>query len=317
MVSCLAYQAKSKGIQVLPVIASIVDGFRVSKDHPVAPIFNHLIGAVPLAKSLGLPAEVQIGDQIMLLVDPTAKYTPLGFLPSGYKDRNLLVCTKEGAQWIEVPEKALEDSSLTLNLNGLLDAQYTLGGTLELIERGDAHFLRTLNKSGNIRNLEWSVRQLVDMPGTVELTLVSRHLDDNQNLNLIYQLKWPSFLQRDAGGLRLPGTITPRAKGNLQHPGSERQFPIAFDQLPDRTWNLSIRSKTPLHPGTDKAQWEGDYHRFAWEAEGGTNLKVRFEFSRKFAYFPIDKTSAGLAYWDGYSKAFNDFSLNGTLFQIQ
>jgi transglutaminase-like putative cysteine protease len=75
MASCFANACREKGVTVYPVLANIVDGAYLTPDHVPCPMFNHLISAIPLDKSLGLPAEVVVGGERYLIYDSPA--TPL------------------------------------------------------------------------------------------------------------------------------------------------------------------------------------------------------------------------------------------------
>ena len=317
MVSCLAYRLQPKGIQVLPTLANIGDGPRTTQDHSPGPQFNHLIAAIPLEKSLGLASEVTAGDQLFLIYDPTAKFTDLGYLPSGYRGRHIMICTDTGSQWVAIPEAALEKASVTLTLNGLLDDQFTFLGSIRIVEAGDAYSLRTLSQSGNPRDLEWVVRSFFDIPGVVDLEGVAPNLDEQRRLTLIYQVVWPSFMMRDAGGLRLPFAISEYYKRGLTKGDEPRLSPIALEDRPQITWNLAIKTNLALTPGLETSQWEDSHNKFSWKASGGSMLEVTFSQVRSQAYFPRDKIEEGITYWENYREAFNKFRSSATLFFLQ
>ncbi len=314
MVSCLAWRGKSLGYSVYPALANIGDGPRTGPDDQPAPSFNHVIGAIPLQGTLGLPAEVDVGERRMLLYDPTSKYTQIGRLPAHYKGRRLLVCTEEGAVWVPVPDSALERESVRLTLRGVLDRQFDLSGTLEVVEEGDAYFFRTLSRNGNARDLESRLRSFFSLPGTVDLKRVSQEVDDQQRLKLLYQISWPSFLRRDMGGLRLPRGMVGYLKARAVSPGKTRFHPIALEQRPPTTWVLELKSQIALAPGAESTSWKGEHDAFQWRASGGDLLQIEFHQERGRAFFSKQQIDEGLAYWKDYRKTFNRFWIGDTLF---
>ena len=83
IVSCTAHLAAERAILVRPALANIVTGPFSTEEDPPSPAFNHLISAIPLTMSLGLPAEVEAGGHRYLLFDGTAPTTRFGYLPRG------------------------------------------------------------------------------------------------------------------------------------------------------------------------------------------------------------------------------------------
>lgn len=316
LVACMAQQAKEKNIQVLPVLANINDVFQVSSDMPVANYFNHLIAAVPLDKSYGLPAEVTIDDKPYLLADPTARHTPFGYLHSAHANSNVLVCTPAGARWVAVPATACEQESINIEVTGQLDSQMTLQGTLQITELGDALGLRTLFIGGNSRDLQWAVVKQLEIPGVADLTMVRNEIDDQNRLQATYRIKWPSFMYRDAGGLRAPRAITGGLRGVLVPAGKTRIDPVGLGPLPKITWQVNLQSQVGLQPLQEKSAWEGDYHSFDWQASSGDALKFAFTYARKPLFFPKDQVANAVDYWRDYSQAYNDFWLKSTLFIV-
>ncbi len=315
MVACLAWRLNKQKATVYPVLANIGSGARTNEADPPAPVFNHLIAAILIKESLGFPAEVEAGGKLYLLFDPTAKYTRPGYLPGHYRDKNLMIATPEGARWIKAPDTGLEEEALEMQILGRLDKNYTLGGTITLTESGDASFFRSLAKSGNTRDLEWSFRRKFDLPGVVDLTLMGQpEIDDQQRLKLTYQIRWPSFLRRDAGGLRLPFSIVGYNKRRLVTAGKQRIQPIAISSQPKTTWILAISPSTSLWPGRDKLQWKDEYKSFSWEAEGGKMLKITYTSEGKDALWAKSDISKGMTYWDTYRSKFNEFWLDGSIF---
>jgi len=317
MSACVAFRLGGEGFRVLPALANIGDGRHTGPDTPPGPYFNHVIDAIPLETSLGLPAEVDVKGVPHLLYDPTSKFTSVGYLPGQFRNRRLLVCSEQGGTWVTVPDTAIEKEAVTVTLRGRLDRDFTFNGQIELEEKGDVYGFRTLSKTGNPLDLAWQLKWRFDIPGVVDITQKDVEIDDSGTLTLVYEVSWPSFFKRDIDGLRLPESISGRQKRRLVTGLKKRHHPISFNSRPETTWNLKISSTVALDPGLAAAQHSDDFNQFEWTAEGGTVINVNYKQSRKEAYWGRDQLEEGQAYWDSYREAYNAFRLNGTLFHVQ
>ncbi len=313
-VACFAYRGRNAGFSVYPVLANTPDGWFTRAVSRPAPNFNHLIAAVPLEQTIGFAAEVLVRDKRYLIYDPTHKYTPLGMLPAYFRDRDVMICTEEGATWVAVPETALEKQSMSITLRGLMDEHFTLNGSIELVEEGDAYFLRTLNREGNPRDLARAFRRAFSLPATLELSPFPSHIDEQRRLHIIFQVHWPSFMRRDAAGFRLPYGITQAPKRILVSQGKTRLNPIAFERQPQTRWHLEINARIPLEPGKELAEWKDAYNAFRWQASGGKLLRITYVRERQNGFFAKEQIEEGLAYWETYRSHFNKFWYQGTLF---
>lgn len=311
MAACLAFEGSKKEVAVEPVLASIGKGYIPTASSKPGPIFNHLIAAVVLEKSLGLPAEVDVDGKKYLLVDPTSNHTQFGYLPAYYRDRHVMIALKDKAAWVQVPEAALEPEKLLVELNGMLDENYTLVGSLIIKETGNAMGYRTVSRENNPQALEGFLRRSLDLPGFMDLKTVNQEEAGGGQLSLMYQVRWPSFLMRDAGGLRLPFAIVDRPARRLSSESESRQLPIYFSGLPTVQWNLQIRCKTPVKPGLEQTRYEDDHFKFIWKASGGSSLNIQYLTERKEAYYKKGNIEKGLADWKAYRDAYNPFTLNG------
>ena len=314
-VACLAYRFSKLKIRVLPVLVSIGNGPRTGPDdHPHPGAFNHLIAAIELEKSLGQSAEVKVGGKRYLIYDPTDKYTPLGYLDGGYRNRNLLICSDQGAMWTRIDDVALEDQSMAFYLKGSLDADFTLKGSLRITEYGNAYGFRAGKTRGNRRDMEWRVRGFMDLPGTALLIPRESEINDRGKLVVNYQILWPGFLKRDNGGYRLAESITGSRKPGVIQTEKERQGPVYVSEIPAVTWSFRLNSEVPLQPKLAKQEFADDFVAYKWEASGGKVLWVKFEQARSAAWFPMDRRGEGLTWWDAYSHRYDGFLRQAALF---
>jgi len=316
MVACMAFAGSRKNVTVYPVMANIADGPFTNEASTPGPVFNHLIAAVALEKSLGLPAEIEVDGKLYLIVDPTSSHTPVGYLPDYFQGRDVMLCLEDAAHWLTIPDKALEPGSLTIALKGTLDDVFSLKGSMEVTEKGDAYGLRTTLREYNPVELEGFLRWQLDLPGYMTLKSVSQEEVSENELKLTYQVSWPSFLMRDAGGLRLPHAVIGRPVRTLARQGKSRQMPIYLDAQPETVWQIQVRCKTPLSPGATEEKWQDDHRSFSWKAEGGSSLQIHYASRSEKVYFTKSDLEDGLAYWKAYRDAFNPFVLSGATLSI-
>ncbi|MDJ0837802.1 MAG: hypothetical protein QNK37_14900 [Acidobacteriota bacterium] len=310
MVSCMMLELGKRGHAAAPVLANIGDGARTTSDDAPGPYFNHLIVAVPLAEPMGMDAEVTVNGKSWLLYDPTSPQTPIGKLPAHYRDRSLLICRKEGAAWIDVPEGALVKEGLLIRAGGLLDRDNGLRGTLRITEYGDAGGLRTTIANSNAYNLKQAVRELLDIPAVVEITAVDEpDLEDNR-LVQNYQVVWPGFLRHDMDGFRLNRGVAPWVIQDLRGTEDQSNQGIQLDARPPITWRIELVGNASLKPGGDSFDYEDDTIAFSWKAEAGDRLVIEYSSRRGELRADPTQRTALLRRWDRYRRAYDKFSLN-------
>lgn len=318
MVACLGFEASRNKIQVLPVLAMIYSDYYPDADKPVSPFaFNHVLAAIPLKESLGFAAEITMNDQRYLLIDPTSKGTPLGYLPADYAGRSVFLCHKDGGQWLAVPDTALEKEELRVQVFARCDKNQTLGGSLIITSRGNALGLRNLAGNHNPEDVEWMVRRELDIPGTAVLTVSDVDASVPGEMKVTCQAMWPSFFRHDAHGYRLPRSIVQRSRAQLEDRGKVRQQAIRISPQVPTTWVMSLNMARPLTPGSASQTWTDDTRRFEWQAEGGKNLKVTYHSAGQKRLFAKSELQSGIDYWEHYRDNYNAFYLNATLFLEQ
>ncbi len=316
MVAGLRYQAGHAGVSVLPVLATVFREEYPNQDAPVSfATFNHLIGAIPLTHSLGLAAEVSVGTQRYLLVDPTAKGTPLGRLPDAFRNRHLLLCLPDDGRWVAVPEQAFEEQKLDAKVMGSVDENNTLTGGIIFTSRGNALGLRDASDVPDLEEVEWAIRQGFDIPGSAILNVAPLQSPTSDQIQIICQVQWPSFIRYDADGYRLPTAIVPLKKRVLEKRGRPRQQAIRVPRLTPTTWHITIKNHQALAPGATHTEWSDGTRWFSWQAEAGPHLNVTFFQKGHTRIFTKQELAAGLAYWENYRNNYNPFYREATLFR--
>lgn len=316
MVSCLSVSAAEQQVAVYPTLTMISSDYYPKPESPVSPFsFNHLIAAIPLQQSLGLAAEVTIGDRVFLLVDPTDKGTPLGSLPAEYRGRQVLVCLPQGGAWATVPDTALEQETLDVKIVGRLDQHYTLAGSMIVTSHGNALGLRTTTGTHHTEEVEWLIRKGLSLPGAAKLTIMNIDRANPAVVQTTCQISWPSFLRHDDDGYRLPAGIVPASKAQLEDRGRERQQPVRVPSQTAVTWQLSLQSPRALEPGLAEQTWSDNTRSFAWKASGGKSLTIEYHQAGQKRMFPKQELQAGIDYWENYRRNYNPFYLNATLFR--
>ena len=313
MVSCLSWQLGKSGVTVHPALTNIISGPYTTAETPTHAAFNHVIGAIPLSKSLGLPAEVEVDGSRYLMFDPTDRYTNLGYLGSHFQGRSAMICTDEGARWVAIPDAALDNASIEASLQGQVDANFTLQGSLTLVEHGDAWGLRSTYNQGNLPDLLYSLRLQLQVPGVVDLVATAPVLGGDGTLTLNLQVNWPGFMARDAGGLCLPRGITGSYYRSLAG-DKPRQQPIWIDSNLPISWKMELALPVALSASNNSCIIDDKLGKLTWEATVGQMLTINFTSSRVMTSFGLDKLEEGEAAWESYRNSFNQFILGSTQF---
>lgn len=312
MASCFAHMGEKEQVRVLPVLANIVNGAMYSgKNHPY-PLFNHLICAVPLKESLGLPAEVVVNNKRYLIFDATAADTAFGYMPRGYLGRSVLICTPQGAVWADIPEKALEPGKAHFRLSGQLDAQQSLSGTLTLIETGNALSFRTLVRRYGARLATLQLR--AQMPPQVRLDLESSNIQPNGDTLITWKIQWPGFLKPAGPGYRLPQMILPSMDTPLRVANRPRTMPILIPDQPLTFWELDLAQEVPLQPLDTQASAQQNFWQYQWEAKGGTRLQLKFQRSLKQTIYAHHQTGTGVKDWHQFQDSYHQFLRDKAIF---
>ncbi len=312
--ACMAFKLAKDGVAALPALARIATQFQIDANQTASPyVFNHVIVAIPLAQSLGYAAEVEAGNRRFLLYDPTDRYTPLGQLRHSWKGRKLMICDADGAHWVSVPEAALNRAEIRFGLVGALDANNSFKGQWTVREQGDALGLLSSLNEGSERDMVNRLREELDLPGLVTLAAGKPQIDPGGVLSLTLEVAWPGFLQRDAGGLRLPSAIVGASRIALDRV-QDRQLPLWVEEQAPRAWHLEVQGMTGLAAMKDSWSWQDTHTEFSWKASLGESFVADYHHRRAAARYSLAELEAGLKAWEAYRHDYDKFLINATCF---
>lgn len=308
MVAALAYVCEEKQIPVLPVIANIVDGMYTGKEHPANPFFNHLISAIPLAESLGLDSEVLVEGKRYLIIETTSKSTPLGKLPEAYRNRQLLICTPEGAVWADVPDQAIEHNQIQLRVDGTVDKAMKLMGTIELTATGDPGHLRARVMHHGGSGILPILSNMLDLPANANLELVDSQINNDDQIKIKAKVSWPTFLYADEDGYRLPSGLIYDEWQDIAAVNRPRVNPYKLESMP--VWDVQINVRTATALDVDRKTIEEDFgplsYRFTSRFDDKMNLlSIDFQFKSKSVIFKKHETSKARAFWNKFTTDYN------------
>ncbi|MBL0209927.1 MAG: hypothetical protein IPQ13_03290 [Holophagaceae bacterium] len=297
LTSCLSGAASQLGFKAYPVLARIMEG-RIEESEALNPyLFNHVISAIRLDKSLGLPAEVETTKGRFLLVDPTSRLTQLGWLPPAHRRGRVLICTEDGAAWAQIPDLAVEPSSMTQRLEASVDASGRMTGTLTFREVGDAWGLRSAGLHGTRKDLEKFLLNLLDLPSNAKTVLgpLGDPLDLGRPLEVQLSLDVPEVLLREGGDLVLRNICLPNTPEPIQKLGIPRQFPVHLDASSSRTFEAVLTFANPLAPVSPEQVLETPFRKTTWKArQEGNKVHMAFHQERPSVDFPFSQREEGV-----------------------
>jgi hypothetical protein len=298
----LAY-AKSLGWEACPVLARIVNGVAEQGEPPSLWTFNHVIVAIRLKETLGLPAEVETPQGRFLLIDATDRFTPLGFLGAAHQDGRVLICTAQGGIWVQIPPSAIQPSKVAALLQGEADPQGALKATLRLQETGTGWGLRWLLQEQGLKKMRTHLlTNILDLPPTAifEITRTGDPLDRLTPFFIEMELRHPEGFKRSGGEAYLAPLGWRIVPGQIQKPGVARQYPVR--QLKGPEFEFTGTVKVPYGCVPILAAKEGDtpFRVFAWTAKAtpegaGTLLALHLQHRQKDAFFDFDRREEGVA----------------------
>jgi len=284
------------GFQGFPVLARIQDG-RITADEPVSIYaFNHVIAAVHLEKSLGLPAEFDSPIGRLLLVDLTARLTPLGYLPAAHRDGRVMVCTSDGPIWLVIPDTAIEPSRMSCLLRGELQ-QGHLDAKMALTEVGDGCGLRNLALKLNEKAVTGMVAKYFALPVQSQLNLIKMGdpLDLSKPFLVECSLKIPSVAQDLGQEIVLPRLGLPHLPNLAQPKDVPRQMPLEIRAW--GTWDaeMDLAIEPNYSPLSTAHDLETPFRSIHWQAhlENG-RLKGHFHQSIKDVYWDFAHREEGV-----------------------
>ena len=296
-------EAKGLGFSPVPALARIVEGEIEATAEPF-PVFNHVISALRLERSLGLASEVETPKGRFLLADPTDPYTPLGQLGSGHMGRRVMLCLPEGALWVAVPDKAILTDRLQVDLNAEA-AGTALKGTLKLAETGDYWGLRVAAHRGGAKALrDLLMSRHFDLPATAQFEVVrlGEPMDLDKPFEVELKLSHPEGFRRNGGEYELPAWGIPGAFALIQKAGVPRRYPVQSRDSGDLVFHGVVTLPVRVQPILPERKGETPFRTFAWFASAkpqgeGTRLELSLDHHLRPATFGFDQKEKVLQAW--------------------
>lgn len=309
LATCLLGGARALQLEGSPVLARLDRG-RIPADAPVNPyLFNHAIAAIRLDQPMGFPAEVQTPRGRFLLVDPTSRTTPLGWLPVGHRGARLLICAPEGATWVEVPESALEQARVDYRIEGRISPEGVLTGTLRIVESADALGLQSIAQAEGAKGLQkYSLRFAPQaLPARWEVASIRPPVRPGEPFEMTLRIEYRGArVQKGTEWeLNLPSLLQPPAP--LKRAKVKRHFPIQVPPGVDYHWTASLDLGADVRPVRANSHLTTVLREATWKASArGGVLDLALDHRRKSARWEVEDQEVGL---EALRKDRNDYLL--------
>lgn len=324
LTTCFLGQAKALGLKVYPVLATIVEG-EVEADEPVNPYaFNHAISAVRLEQSLGLPSEVETPQGRFLLVDPTSRFTPLGYLPEEHRGHRVMICLERQSLWVTIPERSIQPNETRRTLVGEARADGHLEARLQVRAQGAGSLplrqaVLEIDPLILRRRLPSALGIDLTPDAPFELVRHSNPLDLDQPFDL--EVRFTTSMAYRAGSecsLDLPGM--PSVATPIQRPGQPRKTPIQVRRQSHLEFTASIAVPARVEPVLPRLNQATAFRSLTWSASArpsalGTTVEVALVMDRKDADFGFDQLTEGLAAWKKDRALINSLREDGLAFK--
>lgn len=323
--SCFLAASRGAGFKAYPVLARIGEG-RIEADEPVFPgAFNHVISAIRLEKSMGLPAEVETPSGRFLLVDPTARFTPLGYLPGAHRGGRVMICVAQKGIWVTIPDSAIEPSLLKVKLDATVEAGGSLAGKVSLEETGNADGLRSAVLTMTSKDLsDFLLNSLLALPADGHLEIVRHNdpLDLTKPLRIDLKVVHPRGMVSSTGEADLdPLGVFRVQPGVIQPPGQARKYPVEEDASNSLEVEAEILFPGHVQPLLSEKALTGPFRDLSWSAKAenkgpGSLVTLSMSSHRKRAYFGFGEQEKGVVAWSKYRKESRAFLDDALAFRV-
>ncbi|WP_257304437.1 hypothetical protein [Geothrix campi] len=296
-------EARTLGFTAHPTLARINEGEIETQEEPF-PVFNHVITALRLDKSLGLPGEVESPKGRFLLVDATDPFTPFGFLGSGHRGRRVMICLPDGAQWVTVPDAAILRDRLSVDLEGEVDGS-ALRATLKLKETGTYWNLRAIAHKGGAKAMrEALMGGRFDLPATAQIEVVrlGDPLATDRPFEVEVKITHPDGFHRNGAEWNLAAWGIPYPPALIQKAGTPRRYPVASLATGELSYHATLTLPAKVKPVLPERKGDTPFRTFEWKAEtepaaGGTRLRLSLAHCYKPVTFGFEQLDKGLQAW--------------------
>ena len=327
LASCFIAAARSAGFEAFPVLARIGEG-RIGRGEPINPFcFNHVVAAIRLKKTLHLPSEVETPAGRFLLVDPTARLTPLGLLPGDHSQGRLMICAGGKGLWIDVPDAAVERPELHAVLTASADLDGRLRGTLKVVESANARGLRA--GAVNLDPEEYQrfiFSNFLALPSNAHVQML-RHTDPfdvSKPFEAEIRIDDPKGFEIHGAEWDLdPMGIFRMVPPLIQRIGKARDYPVEFLGRETFEAQAEISVSANLSPMLAHRGGDTPFHTYIWDAQaqskkgGGTFLRLSYRDQYKSAYFGFETKDAGVAEWAKYRHQMQNTISDALAFEVK
>lgn len=321
--SCLLLsEAQGLGFKGAPVLARIISG-HAKKDAPPFQVFNHVIAALRLEKSLGLAAEVETAKGRYLIVDATDPFTPLGFLGEGHRGREVMICLPDGAEWVKIPDKAIQPLKVELALEATCIHGGQLEGSLTIKEIGNQWNLRSAAHHGKIA-IRDHLQNSFEFPPTAQLDILSFSdpLLIDQPLEVKVRIKYPKGFRESGNEININSFLLNfLIPDNIQKVGVARVYPIKKTSSHRFHFQAKLRLPYNLAAIVPEKRAETPFRHFQWKAEvthEGLESLVTLNLSHQHVpiYFGWEQREQGVQEWKKDRNLIKNLIVDGLAFRV-
>ncbi len=300
--------ARRAGFEGHPALARMQEGPLLERDltGPPRDRFDHVIVALRLERSLGLPAEVVTPTGRYLLVDPTDPFTPIGQLSDAHRDSRVLICLPAAGQWAPIPPGAVLHGDLDIHLAGHADHDGVLKAEVLLRETGDLWGLR--NRAHALNGAQFKAyleTHCLDqaLNGVCEVLSLGNPLDLELPFEVRLKLTAPrSLTLQGTDWLFRPPLGLPSLPPPLTRPGKARHFPVESRANGHIVLRGTISLPRAVRPLLAEHSGATSFRRLAWKLAvepdpAGCSLAFRVEERRLDANYPFGQLNQGQEAW--------------------
>lgn len=304
---CFIAAARAAGFEAYPVLARIPNQ-RISPEEPFNPgCFDHVLAAVALPQTLHLDSEVVTPKGRFLLVDATARFTPLGKLPDVHAGGRVMICCQGKGIWADIPDSAVESPRLEARLTGAGSPTGAFQGELRFQEWANARSLRSAALGMSPADFQRHLfSDVLALPANARIQVL-RHsdpLDLSRPFELDLRLDDPRGFDIHGSEWDLqPMGVFRMVPGMIQKAGQPRRFPIQTFSRERDTVEADLTVPVRLMPLLARRSGSTPFHAFRWEAEanptaeGGCRLSLRYQDQDTPASFGFPARDTGLEAW--------------------
>jgi hypothetical protein len=295
------------GREALPVLTRPRSAGRIDPDFPTPVAFNHLVVAVRIPSSTGLPAEVRLRDGPAMIFDPTEESTPFGQLPGELQGGRGLVVRADGGELVEFPFAAPNVNRLTREVTGSIDTEGGLAATVREVTQGGLCERSRYRQQTVLERQESIARRAEkEVPGSrAENVAIAGIEDATVPVEARFSLSARGFLRRAGSQWALP--TLPFGVGPARVPHlAERRMPIdlGFPKLEQVHTTLTLPAGFRVDAVSPPIEVANSYarYRYAVRKDSG-RLLADEDFEVRTPIVPLSDRAAWKAIEDAASEA--------------